>query len=68
MTAAQRARRAEREAVLGRPDPRAVETGMADLLRLVVDDEVALVAELVDVLAENADAERVKRGYYRLLM
>src|SRR5262249_52564580 len=32
----------------------------ADLLRLVVDDEVPFVTEFVDVLAENADAERMK--------
>ena len=32
----------------------------AELLRLVVDDEVALVAELLDVLAQNADAERME--------
>ena len=32
----------------------------AQLLRLVVDDEVALVAELLDVLAQDADAEGVE--------
>lgn len=32
----------------------------AELFRFVVDDEVAFVAEFLDVLAEDADAERVK--------
>ena len=32
----------------------------AELLRFVVDDEIALVAELLDVLAQDADAERVE--------
>ncbi len=32
----------------------------AQLLRLVVDDEVALVTELLDVLAQNPDAQRVE--------
>ena len=32
----------------------------AELFRLVVDDEVPLVTELLDVLAQDADAERVE--------
>ena len=42
----------------------------AELLGFVVDDEVALVAEPLDVLAQNADAERMERadGRARLLV
>jgi transposase-like protein len=42
MTAAQRARRAELERRYGRPDPRAIELEMAELLRLVAGDGARL--------------------------
>ena len=32
----------------------------AELLRLVIDDEVALVAQLLDMLAQDAHAQRVE--------
>jgi hypothetical protein len=39
MTAAQKARRTQLEAIHGRPDPKAVENGMVELLRMVVRED-----------------------------
>ncbi len=41
-------------------NPREDLSDRSDLLGFVVDDEVALVAELFDVLAQDADAERME--------
>ncbi len=64
MTAAQRIRRAELEALLGRPDPKAVELGIFELLRTVLADPP--VSGGHEVLIHSDDHPAYHRALVRL--